>query len=199
METTATGFFSRLYIRMITWAKHPRASKYLAAVSFAESSFFPIPPDVMLLPMVLGKPLHAYQYALIATISSILGGVLGYLIGYFAFETIGMMIINYLGIQDGFTVVKTWFQTYGFYAVLLAGFTPIPYKLFTITAGLVKMNFPLFVLASLFGRGARFFLVALIMKTFGKKIEPFFIKYLDRIGWIFIMLCIGAVFIYQYW
>lgn len=198
MENNKKGLLSKLYFKMMGWASHPRAPKYLAAVSFAESSFFPVPPDIMLLPMVLSRPKNAYTYAFLATLFSILGGMLGYIIGHFAFETIGMAIINYFHFQHGFEVVKNWFIDYGFYAVLLAGFTPIPYKLFTITAGLVKMNFPMFVLASIFGRGMRFFLVALLMKTFGKKLEPYFIKYLDRVGWALLLLCGVVILIIKF-
>jgi membrane protein YqaA with SNARE-associated domain len=198
MENTKKGILSSTYFKMIEWSRHRYATKYLAAVSFMESSFFPIPPDVMLLPMVLGKPVKAYYYAFIATVFSILGGILGYAIGYFAFEAIGIVIIDYFGIQDAFLTVKEWFKSYGFYAVLLAGVTPIPYKLFTITAGLVAMNFPAFFIASIFGRGMRFFLVAIIMKKFGHKFETVVVKYLDRAGWIILAICLLLLLIYKF-
>lgn len=181
--------FSYLYGKVLHWAKHHHAPYYLAGVSFAESSVFPIPPDVMLIPMVLGKPLSAWWYAFISTIASVLGGAFGYLIGYFAFETFGYSILVKLDYVQQYQHVTTWFDVYGWHAVLIAGFTPIPYKIFTIAAGAAKMSMLSFLLASALGRGLRFFLVAFLVKTIGKKLESKLIRYIDWIGWGFVILC----------
>ena len=186
--------FSRLYARVMQWVRHPHARWYLAGLSFTESSFFPIPPDVMLAPMALAQPRKAWQLALITTIASVLGGILGYLIGMYAFELV-QPLIERAGYQGKFDHVQTWFSEWGFWAIFIAGFSPIPYKVFTITAGLISMSFPLFVLASLIGRGARFFLVASLMRWGGEPMEKAMHEYVDRIGWLIIVVAI-AVYVY---
>ncbi len=123
--------FRHLYDKVLNWSHHRHAPYYLAGVSFAESSFFPIPPDVMLIPMVLSKPFKAWNFATITTISSILGGILGYLIGYYGFELLGEPLVKAFGYEESYARIVSWFAHYGFWAVLLAGFTPIPYKMFT--------------------------------------------------------------------
>ncbi len=163
-----------------------------------ESSVFPIPPDVMLIPMVLSKPLKAWEYAAITTIASIFGGVLGYSIGFFAFEMIGEPIIQAMGYQAAYLQITQWFKAYGFYAVLLAGFTPIPYKIFTIASGATQMALLPFVMASIVGRGLRFFMVAALVKHFGVKMEPLVVKYIDIMGWLVLGLLILAVIIYKF-
>ena len=186
--------FSRLYARVMQWVRHPHARWYLAGLSFTESSFFPIPPDVMLAPMALAQPRKAWQLALITTIASVLGGILGYLIGMYAFELVQPWIER-AGYQGKFDHVQIWFSEWGFWAIFIAGFSPIPYKVFTITAGLISMSFPLFVLASLIGRGARFFLVASLMRWGGEPMEKAMHEYVDRIGWLIIVVAI-AVYVY---
>ena len=175
--------FQSLYHKVIRWASHQHAPYYLAGVSVAESSVFPIPPDVMLIPMVLGKPPNAWRYAFITTIASVFGGILGYLIGYLAFESFGLPLIHKFGYEAYFQTVAYWFEHYGWFAVLLAGITPIPYKLFTIAAGAAGMPILPFVLASIVGRAFRFFLVAGLTKTLGKSIETKLLKYFNVIGW----------------
>ncbi len=123
--------FSRLYDRVLAWSGHPRAAWYLGGLSFAESSFFPVPPDLLLMPMVLARPQHAMRYAAITTISSVLGGLAGYVIGFYAFEWAAPLLHSF-GYWEGYQEVREWFATWGFAAVLIAGFSPIPYKLFTI-------------------------------------------------------------------
>jgi len=176
-------FFRHLYLKVVNLSKHHHAPYYLAGVSFVESSFFPIPPDVILIPMVLGKPLKAWQYATITTISSILGGLLGYAIGYYFFELIGEPMVKALGYQVAYLRVVEWFSHYGFYALLIAGFTPIPYKLFTIASGAAQMLLFPFIIASVIGRGCRFFLVAGLLRYFGMKVEKVILKYIDIIAW----------------
>lgn len=186
--------FSRLYSRVMQWVRHPHAERYLAGLSFAESSFFPIPPDVMLAPMVLAKPASAWRLALVTTLASLLGGVAGYLIGMFAFDLVQPWIER-IGYQHKFDQVQHWFDEWGFWAVFIAGFSPIPYKVFTVSAGLLSMAFVPFAVASFIGRGARFFLVASLMRWGGASMEQALHEYIDRIGWLIIIVAL-AVYIY---
>lgn len=179
--------FSPMYERVMTWSRHRHAPRYLAALSFAESSFFPIPPDVMLAPMVLANPHKAWHFALLTTVTSVLGGMLGYLIGMFSFELIEPILRN-AGYYPKYLQAKEWFDAWGFWAIFLAGFSPIPYKVFTITAGVISMAFLPFVVASAIGRGARFFLVAALLCWGGKGMEDTLRKYIDIIGWITVAL-----------
>jgi membrane protein YqaA with SNARE-associated domain len=181
--------FSPIYDRVLSWSRHQHAPRYLAALSFSESSFFPIPPDVMLAPMVLANPHRAWNLALLTTITSVLGGVLGYLIGMFSFELVEP-ILRDAGYYPKYLLAKEWFDEWGFWAVFLAGFSPIPYKVFTITAGVISMAFLPFVLASVIGRGARFFLVSGLLAWGGKGMEETLRKYIDIIGWVTVMLVV---------
>ncbi len=187
--------FSRLYERVLSWSGHPKAEWYLGALSFAESSFFPVPPDVLLAPMTLAKPAMGPRFALTTTMASVVGGVAGYLIGYFALEAITPWLID-LGYMDNYNTVRGWFETWGFWAVLAAGFSPIPYKLFTIAAGALAMVMPLFLLASLVGRGARFFLVAGLVMWGGPKVEQRLRTHIDTIGWTVVILVAAGVLLY---
>ncbi len=177
-----TGLFSHLYTITLRWAAHRHAPRYLAVLSFAESSFFPIPPDVMLMPMALAQPSRAMRFALITTIASVLGGVLGYAIGFFAMEMVEPLVIG-AGYGDALQQAREWFMTWGFWVVLLAGFSPIPYKVFTVAAGSLALPLLPFIVASLVGRGSRFFLVAGLVAWGGPRIEPWIRRYVDRIGW----------------
>ncbi len=183
--------FSKLYDRALHWAAHPYAPRYLAALSFAESSFFPIPPDVMLAPMSLAKPQRAWYYATLTTAASVLGGVLGYGIGLLAFDAI-QPALQTLGYWDEYELAKQWFTEWGFWVVLVAGFSPIPYKVFTITAGAVVLSFPLFVIASFIGRGARFFLVAGIIAWGGERMERALRSHVDTAGWMALIVLVVA-------
>ena len=184
--------FTPLYDLALKWAKHKQAPKYLSALSFAESSFFPIPPDVMLMPMSLSQPHKAFYYAWLTTLFSLLGGVLGYLIGYWAMDLL-MPTIQSLGYAHKIEQVNTWFSEYGVWIVFAAGFSPIPYKLFTLTAGASAMAFVPFLIASLIGRGARFFLVAALMRWGGAKFEASIRKWVDWIGWTLVVLIIAYI------
>ena len=179
--------FSALYDKAMNWAAHRHAPAYLAGLSFAESSFFPIPPDVMLAPMALARPRRAWFYATITTIASVLGGMAGYLIGMFAFELIEPWL-HELGYWERFEIAQTWFGKWGFWAIFIAGFSPIPYKLFTITAGVISMSFVPFVIASFVGRGARFYLVSALMVWGGEKLEHMMRTYINWIGWLVVLL-----------
>jgi membrane protein YqaA with SNARE-associated domain len=189
--------FSTLYDRVLEWSAHRHAERYLAALSFAESSFFPIPPDVMLAPMTLAKPGKGWRYAAVTTIASVLGGIAGYAIGWVAIDAV-TPLIERLGYLETYEQATSWFERYGFLAILAAGFSPIPYKIFTIAGGALTMFFPGFVLASLLGRGARFFLVAGIIVFGGPRMEPLLRKYVDRIGWATVILIVAAVVVWQF-
>jgi len=179
--------FSYLYDKALIWSKHRDAPKYLAGMSFAESSFFPIPPDVMLMPMALSKPEKAMWFAFITTIFSVLGGLLGYLIGYTLLDWV-MPILETIHYVQKYERIVGFFDQYGFWIIFLAGFSPIPYKLFTIAAGASAMAFLPFLVASVIGRGARFFLVAWLMKIGGEKFEPKIRKFVDVLGYGFVVL-----------
>lgn len=189
--------FARLYAQMMVWAKHPYAKNYLAAVSFAESSFFPIPPDVMLIPMSLAKPQQALRYAWLTTLFSLLGGILGYLLGAFAMHWVEPWLLQ-SSYEERYLIVRGWFDHWGLWIILIAGFSPIPYKLFTVTAGALSMPFIPFVIASILGRGGRFFLVAGLIARFGDAIEPLVRKYVDWLGWIALLMIIMAYWYFRY-
>lgn len=189
--------FSPLYKRVMQWARHQYADRYLAGLSFAESSFFPIPPDVMLAPMALAKPQKAIYYAWLTTIASVAGGILGYAIGMLFFDWIEPIFSEGGRWADKYELAKQWFEQWGVWVVFIAGFSPIPYKIFTISAGVLSMAFIPFVIASTIGRGARFFLVALLMKWGGKEMEQKLEKSVDILGWIVIFVGILIYLIYK--
>jgi len=188
--------FSRLYDWVLGWAKHPHASRYLAALSFAESSFFPIPPDVMLAPMALARRDRAWGFAFITTFWSVLGGALGYLIGMFLFDVLAQPLISFYDASEAFATAQEKFKAHGVWIVFIAGFTPIPYKIFTISAGLASMAFLPFVVASLIGRGARFFLVSALIYFGGERFESGLRRYVDLIGWLVITLIVVGLGVY---
>ncbi|MGM0552932.1 MAG: YqaA family protein [Pseudomonadota bacterium] len=184
--------FEPLYDRVMGWSRHRYAPRYLAGLSFAESSFFPVPPDVMLAPMAAARPRAAWRLAALTTVFSVLGGLLGYLIGWFAFEWIGPWLIR-MGHGEELVRAEAWFATWGVWVVLVAGFSPVPYKLFTVTAGALSMPLLPFVVASLVGRGLRFFLVALFMAWAGPRAETHLRPYMERIGWAGVVLLVGGL------
>ncbi|MEW8028881.1 MAG: YqaA family protein [Candidatus Thiodiazotropha sp.] len=181
------SLFSSLYARTMQWSRHPHAPAYLAGLSFAESSFFPIPPDVMLAPMSMARPNQAWFFAGLTTLASVIGGMFGYLIGVYAFDLVQPWLHSF-GYWEGYLNTKAWFGEWGFWAIFLAGFSPIPYKIFTITAGVIGMAFLPFVVASIIGRGARFFLVAALMAWGGARMEKVLHRYVDRLGWILVIV-----------
>ena len=184
--------FGPLYEKVLGWARHPHAERYLGALSFAESSFFPIPPDVMLAPMCLASRDNAWRFAAITTVTSLLGGMAGYAIGYFLFEAVEPWL-HEMGYWAAYLEGREWFARYGVWAVFVAGFSPIPYKIFTVTAGVAVLSFPGFVLASFVGRGARFFLVAALIVAGGEKMEALIPKYVERIGWAVVAVTALAI------
>ncbi|MGG5809707.1 YqaA family protein [Falsiroseomonas sp. CW058] len=162
-----------LYARVMDLAGHPRARFWLGAVSFAESSVFPVPPDAMLVPMAMARPDWAWRLAAICTVTSVLGGVLGYVIGYFLFEALAEPVLTAYGHAGALARFEEWFQRWGAAVILVKGLTPIPYKIVTIAAGAAKMDFATFLLTSLVTRGARFFLLAALIRRFGPGVRDF--------------------------
>ena len=185
-----------LYNYTLRLAGNAKASYYLFALSFAESSFFPIPPDVMLAPMCLASPKKVWRFAFLTTIGSVLGGVLGYFIGKFSFDYVEPFI-EQLGYIIAYQDAVNWFNNWGFWAILIAGFSPIPYKVFTIAAGALNMAFIPFIIGSVIGRGARFYLVAFLVKLFGVKIDSVLNKYMDRIGWALLLLIVVGLAVFN--
>lgn len=185
--------FSSLYDRVMVWSRHRHAPWYLGALSFSESSFFPIPPDVMLAPMSMAKPRMAWRFAALTTAASVLGGLLGYLIGHFAFELIVPLVSEGGRYAEPFAAAELWFEEWGVWAIFIAGFSPIPYKVFTISAGVLHMALIPFLIASAVGRGARFFLVSALMSRGGERMERTLRVYVDRVGWITILLVVLVV------
>jgi membrane protein YqaA with SNARE-associated domain len=163
--------FSRLYRSTLALADSPRAPYALAAIAFAESSFFPIPPDVILIPMSLARPRSAWGYAAICTVASVLGGILGYAIGALLFDTVGHWLIDLYGYAQKAEALRDFYARWGALFILVKGLTPIPYKLVTIVSGLMGYNFALFVVLSIITRGARFFVLAGILNRFGAPIS----------------------------
>ena len=188
--------FTPLYDKCMGWARHRYAVWYLSGLSFAESSFFPVPPDVMLAPMSMAQPARAWRYAAITTLASVLGGLLGYFIGFFAFDLIQPWLQE-SHYWDKYLHARNWFETWGFWAILVAGFSPIPYKVFTIAAGTLAMTMPLFVIGSILGRGGRFFLVAGLMAWGGPGMEQKLRLYVERLGWLVIVLAVVAFFYFR--
>lgn len=181
-----------LYDWTMDLAAHRHAPWGLAVVSFVESSVFPIPPDVALIPMVIAKRDQAWIYATICTIASVLGGAFGYAIGYFLYDTVGLWILNLYGYTETFQSFAARYNEWGIWIVLIAGFTPFPYKVITIASGVTGLSFPVFMLASLASRGARFFIVSGLLYWFGASIKSFIEKYFGILSIVFMVLLIGG-------
>jgi len=187
--------FSALYEWTLRWAEHKFAPRILALLTFCESIFFPIPPDILLAPMVLAKPKKAWFLASLTTIASVVGGIVGYTLGYLMFEPWIQPVITELGYQVRFDTIMSWFSEWGIWVVFLAGFSPIPYKLFTVSAGFLQMAFIPFLLASAVSRGLRFFLVAGLMQWGGEKMEQKLRRWVDLLGWLIVVLLLLAYLI----
>ena len=183
----------KLYDWVFSLARSQHATPAMAVVSFTESSFFPIPPDVMLGPMVLARPDRAYYYATVCTVASVLGAILGYAIGYFLTD-VGMMILTWLGKADTFEASKALFQEHGAWVILIKGLTPIPFKLITIASGIFQFNLALFIALCVLTRGARFFLVAFVLKRWGPPMLAIVEKRLALFTVLFLVLLVGAFF-----
>ncbi len=181
------SIFASLYDKVIQWSKHRHAPKYLASVSFFESFVFPVPVAVMLLPMCFSQPKKAWFLATLTLIFSVLGGIVGYALGLWAFELVAPIIHSH---QSAFDTAQSWFAEYGVWVVVMAGFSPIPYKIFTITSGLLHMPFLPFMIASVIGRASQFYLIAFLISTFGAKMEPKIRQYIEWLGWGVVVLVI---------
>lgn len=188
----------RVYDWMMGLASHRYALWWLMAVSFIESSVFPIPPDIMLIPMVLAAREKAWRYAFLATVASVVGGWLGYGIGYFLFDAIGRPIIALYHLEAGFNTFQSWFAVNGGWVILAKGWTPIPFKLITITAGFSHLDPVVFTLASIASRAMRFFLVAGLLYYFGEPIRDFIEKRLTLVTSAFVVALVGGFFIIRY-
>ena len=186
--------FEPLFDRVLTWSRHPHAQWYLGVLSFAESSFFPVPPDVMLAPMVVARPEKAWRLAAITTGASVIGGLAGFAIGMLAIDTL-VPLIEKFGYMDAYVRSQEWFEVWGFWAILAAGFSPIPYKVFTIAAGAMAMPLAPFALASMVGRGARFFLVAGLLYWGGPRVEQVLRRHVERLGWLLVAMLVVIYFV----
>jgi|TARA_B110000263_G_scaffold56915_1_gene48548 membrane protein YqaA with SNARE-associated domain len=196
------NFIKKLYAWVLSWADKPNGNKFLAILSFSEASFFPIPPDVLLIPLCLGNRNKAYRFAFTCSLFSILGAILGFYIGKvlwwntpgIEYSYLANTFFNYVpGINvNGFNNIKAMYSEWNFWIVFTAGFTPIPFKLITISAGTFNINFFMFVIASILSRSARFFIVASLIKVFGEPIEEFIEKYFNLLAIIFTALLIGG-------
>ena len=185
--------FRPLYDWVIRLSAHPRALHVLALISFAESSFFPIPPDAMVIPMVLANRKKAMAIAAVCTVSSVVGGLAGYGIGYFLYETLGSWLIDLYGLQQGSQDFQAWYAKWGVWVILIKGLTPIPYKLVTIASGAAHFNLLAFTLASIATRGVRFFAIAALLSVYGEPVRAFIEKRLDTIAWIFLIAVVGGI------
>ncbi len=182
----------RLYDWVMRLAAHRRAVPALAAVSFAESSFFPIPPDVMLIPMIVANRAKAWWLATVCTVSSVLGGVAGYAIGFFLFEAVGQRVVDFYGYSHQFEVFQGWYTEYGLLIVFIAGITPLPYKVFTIASGVAGLPLGTFILGSVVSRGLRFFIEAALLWWIGEPIRAFVEKNLQWVTALFVVLLVGG-------
>ncbi|MEY8841294.1 YqaA family protein [Cribrihabitans sp. XS_ASV171] len=187
-----------LYDRTMRLADHPHALWALAVVAFVESSVFPIPPDVLMIPMILARPSRAWLIASVALVASVLGGMLGYAIGAFFYEGIGRPILEAMGKAEAMEAFNTRFNGVGFWAVLAAGVTPFPYKVITIMSGWTGMPLVTFIATSILARALRFFVVAALLRAFGPPIRDFIEKYLGLVFTAFVLLLIGGFVLVKY-
>ena len=181
-----------LYSWTLRKAEHKYSSWVLSIVSFAESSFFPIPPDVLLIPMIIAKRTKAWTYAFICTLSSVFGGVVGYAIGFFLFNSIGILIVEFYHLTNSFNTFENYYKEYGILIVLGAGFTPFPFKFITIASGVFSLNIFLFIFTAFIARGFRFYLLAILLFIFGEKIKFLIDKYFNILAVLFFILLIGS-------
>jgi len=192
----------RLLRKTYDWILHWSTTKYalpaLALLAFAESSFFPIPPDVLLIAMTVAVPMKAFRYAAVCSVASVLGGMFGYFLGWQFMDLVGTPIVEFYHFQEQFAKIGSWYEEYNAWAVGAAGFTPLPYKVFTLAAGAFEINFPVFVLASLASRSARFFIVAGLIYKFGAPIKVFIEKYFNILSIVFIVLLFAGFVLVKY-
>ena len=198
MTLNPRAWLKNCYDIMLRLSASPYAMAFLFAVAFAESSFFPIPPDVMLIPMILATPNKAWRIAGLATLASVIGGYFGYAIGIFAFEMIAEPILRFYNAIDQFHEFETYYHQYGAWIVFGAGITPFPYKIITIASGVVHLDLLVFTIASVLARGMRFFLVAWLLKKYGAPMKIFIEKHLGKLSILFFILLIGGFAVLKY-
>jgi membrane protein YqaA with SNARE-associated domain len=191
-DVKKVGLVRQIYDRSLLWVQSPSGIWALFFLAVAESSFFPIPPDVFLMVMCIAVPRKSFRYAAVCAAGSVIGGAIGYGLGLGFMDTIGVKILDLYGLQNKYEVVQNLYQQYDALAVGAAGFTPLPYKLFTITAGAFKINFVTFILVSLLSRSARFFLVAGFIYKFGAPVRHFIERYFNLLSILFFILLIGG-------
>ena len=192
------NFLKKTYNWTLEKAQHKNAKWYLSLISFAESSFFPIPPDILLIPMALASKANALFYAFICTLFSVLGGILGYAIGYFFYNSVGIYIVDFYHLENSFNIFESYYKEFGILIVLGAGITPFPYKFITIASGVFGLNIFLFIIVSIIGRGLRFYLIAILLYFFGEKIKLIIDKYFNFLTIVFFILLVGSVFIIRF-
>ena len=187
-----SSLIRRIYDEIINLSASKHALYWLAAISFIESSFFPIPPDIMLIPMILATPKQAWKIAGVCTLASVVGAYLGYIIGFYFFQLIAEPLLSFYGYLDKFNKFKDLYTEYGAWIVFGAGITPFPYKIITIASGVVHLNLAVFTVASILARGLRFFLIAWLLKAYGEKMKTFIEKNLGWLSVLFLVLLIGG-------
>ena len=192
------NFLKKTYNWTLEKAQHKNAKWYLSLISFAESSFFPIPPDILLIPMALASKARALFYAFMCTLFSVLGGLLGYAIGYFFYNSVGIYIVDFYHLENSFNIFENYYKEFGILIVLGAGITPFPYKFITIASGVFGLNIFLFIIVSIIGRGLRFYLIAILLYFFGEKIKLIIDKYFNILTIVFFILLVGSVFIIRF-
>ena len=188
----------RLYHWVLHWSETPYGTWALFLLAFSESSFFPIPPDILLIALAVGKPEKSMKFAAVCTLGSVLGGMLGYLIGWQFMAAVGEKIVEFYGLTDKVDYIEVLYNRYDAWAVGIAGFTPIPYKVFTIAAGAFKISFVVFIVASTVSRSARFFLVGGLIYFFGPGIQAFIDKYFNLLAVVFTVLLVGSFVFLKY-
>lgn len=192
------NIIKKIYDWVLHWAKTPYAVPALFMLAFAESSFFPVPPDVLLIALAISVPQKSFKYAAICTIGSVLGGVLGYGIGLYGYDMLGRPIVEFYHGQEIMNMIKLQYDQHGFFGILIAAITPIPYKVFTIASGVFEFDFWSFFAASILGRSTRFFIVAGLIWKFGPAIRDFIEKYFNYLSIAFMILLIGGFFIIKF-
>ena len=192
------NFLRNIYSWTLKKAEHKNAKWYLSLISFTESSFFPIPPDLLLIPMALANRVKALFYAFICTLSSVIGGVAGYAVGYFFYNSLGIFIVEFYHLENSFIIFENYYKEFGILIVLGAGITPFPYKFITIASGVFGLNIFLFIIVSIISRGSRFYLIAILLYFFGEKIKLFIDKYFNVLTIAFFILLVGSVFIIRF-
>ncbi len=192
------GWHRRLYDWMLHWAETPYGTPALAIIAFAESSFFPVPPDPLLMALALGRRTSALRFALVCTVASVMGGLAGYAIGMYGMDLIGRPLIEAYGYQDTAEKLTRTFTEHGFWAVLVAAVTPVPYKVFTITSGACALPLETFILASVLGRALRFFVLGILIQLFGEPIKRFIDRYFNMLSVAFVVLLVGGFLVVKW-